>query len=427
MSHSFQRLVDVIAEQLSCHVVVESADHLVLASARAPGPTTAVMRRPVHEDPSDPCRSDDVPVALGAVHLDDEVAMELRRHRDGSPGVGLVVRDDGGVVVGRLWSHIPPEGLHGSAVEALRRLAPQIRQHLARIDRTVTRMHQMHSHDVRALLDGPMDTREHAAQDLLDDRAFPSGSGVLALVVRLADPGRAPLPPADRAQPDHAAGERGALVAPLEEVLRRVRVRGGVDRSLHLSRPDHGVLLVAAADDGRRSASGWATRLLSEAEASIGRADLTPVVAVGEPQADLADATRSYRQALHAAAVAAALPEFAPLATWSELGVYGLLADLDPDRLAMVVPTELADLQAVDDGHLLETLETFLDQAGQVKATAAALFLHRASLYQRLRRIEELTGMDLDDGQVRLRLHLGVKAARVLRSLRGTRRHPRHA
>lgn len=55
------------------------------------------MRRPVHEEPSDPCRSDDVPVALGAVHLDDEVAMELRRHRDGSSGVGLVVRDANGM------------------------------------------------------------------------------------------------------------------------------------------------------------------------------------------------------------------------------------------------------------------------------------------------------------------------------------------
>ena len=47
-------------------------------------------------------------------------------------------------------------------------------------------------------------------------------------------------------------------------------------------------------------------------------------------------------------------------------------------------------------------------------STAEALFLHRASLYYRLQRIEELTGASLKSGSDRLALHLGLKLARLL-------------
>jgi DNA-binding PucR family transcriptional regulator len=59
------------------------------------------------------------------------------------------------------------------------------------------------------------------------------------------------------------------------------------------------------------------------------------------------------------------------------------------------------------------TLEVFLDLAGNVKATADALNVHRATLYYRLDRIEQVTGADLDRGEDRLTLHLGIKMARV--------------
>jgi DNA-binding PucR family transcriptional regulator len=63
--------------------------------------------------------------------------------------------------------------------------------------------------------------------------------------------------------------------------------------------------------------------------------------------------------------------------------------------------------------HLLHTLETYLDLAGSVVATARALCLHRTSLYYRLQRVEELAGTDLKDGGERLRLRLSVKLARL--------------
>jgi len=65
------------------------------------------------------------------------------------------------------------------------------------------------------------------------------------------------------------------------------------------------------------------------------------------------------------------------------------------------------------DEALVRTLEAYLDHAGNVKATAAALSLHRGGLYYRLRRIEELAEVNLHDGEDRLLCHLALRLARL--------------
>jgi DNA-binding PucR family transcriptional regulator len=62
---------------------------------------------------------------------------------------------------------------------------------------------------------------------------------------------------------------------------------------------------------------------------------------------------------------------------------------------------------------LTGTAEAWLDCAGSPQRAAARLCIHRQTLYYRLGRIEELTGLDLADGGDRLLLHLGVRAARL--------------
>ncbi|TYB57487.1 PucR family transcriptional regulator [Nonomuraea sp. PA05] len=64
--------------------------------------------------------------------------------------------------------------------------------------------------------------------------------------------------------------------------------------------------------------------------------------------------------------------------------------------------------------QLAVTLEAFLDNAGDVQLTAEQMFVHRTTLYYRLQRIEELTGVQLASGEDRLAFHLGLKVARLL-------------
>jgi DNA-binding PucR family transcriptional regulator len=68
-----------------------------------------------------------------------------------------------------------------------------------------------------------------------------------------------------------------------------------------------------------------------------------------------------------------------------------------------------------DHPDLVATAAAFLDHAGNVQRAAAELRIHRQTLYYRLRRIEQLTGLDLGDGRARLRLHLAVTLSPLVR------------
>ena len=66
------------------------------------------------------------------------------------------------------------------------------------------------------------------------------------------------------------------------------------------------------------------------------------------------------------------------------------------------------------DGPVITTLETYLDLAGDAKASAEQLSLHRGTLYYRLQKAERIAGVDLRSGCDRLALHLGFKLARLI-------------
>ncbi|MFD6150623.1 PucR family transcriptional regulator [Streptomyces sp. NPDC060243] len=131
---------------------------------------------------------------------------------------------------------------------------------------------------------------------------------------------------------------------------------------------------------------------------------------VGAPRRGPAEVPELWREAAAAARAAAAEPVLGPVAQWSAVGPYRLLTALPPGAAHDPV---LRDLLSPAHAELARTVEVFLDHAGQAGRTAAALGIHRQTLYYRLSRVEQLTGLDLDDGEHRLLLHMGVKAARL--------------
>lgn len=133
----------------------------------------------------------------------------------------------------------------------------------------------------------------------------------------------------------------------------------------------------------------------------------------------LANAARSAEQAELAATAAELFPEFRPVARWADLGCYGVLLRLPGGDLAPeALPAEIRILSTDPRGDLLlRTVEVYLDHGGAGTSAAAELHIHRTSLYYRLHRVEELTGLDLANGRHRLRLHLGVKQARLAAAL----------
>ena len=58
--------------------------------------------------------------------------------------------------------------------------------------------------------------------------------------------------------------------------------------------------------------------------------------------------------------------------------------------------------------NLIRTLEAFFDARCSPKEAATMLNVHRNTVLYRLDRVREITGLDLDDANVRLRLHLAL-------------------
>ncbi len=66
------------------------------------------------------------------------------------------------------------------------------------------------------------------------------------------------------------------------------------------------------------------------------------------------------------------------------------------------------------DRSLLDTLEAFLRCNGQVETAATKLNIHRHTMRNRLRRIGELTGCDLQSADTRAAMWLAIKARELL-------------
>ncbi|MFD0311361.1 PucR family transcriptional regulator [Streptomyces sp. NPDC127119] len=131
---------------------------------------------------------------------------------------------------------------------------------------------------------------------------------------------------------------------------------------------------------------------------------------IAVPRTGLADLPAAWQEASAAARAALAEPRLGPVAHWSSIGPYRLLSTMSP---AAATDPAVRPLLTPAHRELARTAEVFLDRAGQAGRAAAELGVHRQTLYYRLSRVEQLTGLDLSDGEDRLLLHMAIKARRL--------------
>ena len=154
------------------------------------------------------------------------------------------------------------------------------------------------------------------------------------------------------------------------------------------------------------------------------RAELERPVAIGVSSvcAGAAAIADGFEEARHALLGASVLRREPAVMTYDELGPYKYLLRIALDTGVrddtVEAVTKLADYDRERGASLLATLEEFLGRRGNISATSDALYVHPNTLRQRLRRIGELSGIDLrrDDW---LMVEIAVKMVR-LRSVLGT-------
>jgi DNA-binding PucR family transcriptional regulator len=141
-----------------------------------------------------------------------------------------------------------------------------------------------------------------------------------------------------------------------------------------------------------------------------------PAAAVGAPVGELARLADSLRQARTAAwAARADRQRFGAVVAYADLGGWATVVELwlDAGRPAPPACVEVLARHRAGE-ELLAAAEAVLERPGSdMAAVAERLHVHRGTLYRRIERIEELTGLDLGDGDDRLALHLGLRLRRL--------------
>ncbi|MBO7352762.1 MAG: helix-turn-helix domain-containing protein [Lachnospiraceae bacterium] len=104
--------------------------------------------------------------------------------------------------------------------------------------------------------------------------------------------------------------------------------------------------------------------------------------------------------------------------SWKEYEFYHILNECkDRGHLRSLIHPAVYTLMEYDetkDGRLLDTLKCFIACGCSGKDTAAALFVHRNTLAYRLKKISELTAIDLEDISEILRLDRSMKILEFL-------------
>jgi sugar diacid utilization regulator len=141
-------------------------------------------------------------------------------------------------------------------------------------------------------------------------------------------------------------------------------------------------------------------------------------VGVGRLTRRLSDFPISYREAREALFIARISGDTRSVWHFSDLGAWRLLLRVEDqselERLAHYYLSPLTGHDRDQQTNWLTTLETFLDQNGNLRGTARALELHRNTVTYQIENIGKILGQDLNNPEVRLNLQLALRARKLL-------------
>jgi len=368
--HSLEAITRALAEALRSDVLVEDAAGHPLAAAGAAGPLDDV-----------PEPTDDAGLVARVV-LDEELAGRVRAFNPARRFGDYERRalERGAMVVALAVSKLR------TAQEVEWRLSREFLDDLLAVDgrtdpdSTLTRAHQL---------------------------GLELTSSYTLLVVR-PDPG----------DEDAVARPAGGAVRPqrtlLSHVQRVVDATGVGDAALVAARGEDVILLWPERGGGGQPAAELAESLRRHIRAYVG-----PVsVGLGPPCQGVTEYGDAYRLAAGALDLVGRAGQRDRVVALADLGVYRLLLQVKrPEELIDFMHGVLRPLRDYDgrrDTTLVETLRAFLAHGFSVTATAEALFVHPNTISYRLRRIEEVLGVNCHDPQALLQVQLAFLIEGVL-------------
>ncbi len=185
------------------------------------------------------------------------------------------------------------------------------------------------------------------------------------------------------------------------------------------------VLAVVPVSESRadNAVKALAEAVRQEAEAAL--AGCTVGVGIGRSSKAGASLATAHREAEEALAIGLRVNGPSSVTFFGDLGIVRLLAQVGRDsELGSFYEEFLGKLDTHDrksGGELLKTLEVFFYCHGNLSRAAEQLALHRNSLLYRLARIQEISGLDMDDSETRLSMQVALKIRQLLEADRSRR------
>ena len=160
--------------------------------------------------------------------------------------------------------------------------------------------------------------------------------------------------------------------------------------------------------------------LAAELQGAIGGMipEVTVSIGIGRPHHLLVDLRQSYYEALYAIQIRKLKGSTSVIASFDDLGSYGLLLGLqDTVSLEVFYDSVLGKLREYDEANasdLVKSLSCFLEANGHWGEAAERLYVHRHTLRYRMKRVEDITGRDLGSSQDRMEFWLALKARELV-------------
>jgi purine catabolism regulator len=269
---------------------------------------------------------------------------------------------------------------------------------LAREQAAATVRREVELHVLDEILDGALRSEATLLQqarrlghDLLAEH--------VAIIARIDSGGSGPV----RAGSSEDRWER------LEEAAARIGAHRG-QRALWRMRNNSAEFVLSARHDCDERRLAEAVR--DDLRGLVRRGDGAVSLGVGTVREGIAGIRRSHEEARQALLLGRRLHGPGHVTHFGNLGVYRLIFAVEhlPELRDLYTET-LGSLLAYDrqnSAELVSTLDAFFAANGSPKEAAERLGVHRNTVLYRLDRIREITGYDLDDAAVRLRLQLAL-------------------
>ncbi|HHX86967.1 MAG TPA: hypothetical protein GX693_02170 [Firmicutes bacterium] len=145
-------------------------------------------------------------------------------------------------------------------------------------------------------------------------------------------------------------------------------------------------------------------------------------IGVGRPSNSIGNIKQSYREAWEALRVGL-LSKKSSVIYFEDLGFFKILSEKSGPELNKFVEELLHPVLEYDhqkNGELIKTLQTYFETNRNFKLTSQKMFTHYNTILYRIKKIEQLTGISLDNPEDSLNVEIAINIHKLLRSSRGS-------